>query len=221
MNNLKTLLFQRYRIVLLLIISMIFCIVLLMIRMKITHSFFYLFLVWNLFLAIIPYVITTYLISKPKLNKFLFALMFTIWLLFLPNSPYIITDLLHLRLSPLDILWLDVLIVISFAMNGLVLCFLSILDMELLLRKYFSSKKVIFIVIAIFFLVGFGIYLGRFLRFNSWDILQHPFALLKDILQIIYQPNHHLNALLFSFSFGTFLSIGFYLFKEKHSVHNI
>ena len=128
---------------------------------------------------------------------------------------------MHLRLSPLDIIWLDVLIVISFAMNGLVLCFLSILDMELLLRKYFSSKKVFYIVITIFFLVGFGIYLGRFLRFNSWDIIQHPFKLLKDILQIIYYPDQHFKAWLFSFSFGTFLSIGFYLFKEKHSVHNI
>ncbi len=78
---------------------MTFSIVLLIIRMKLTNSFFYLFLVLNLFLAVILFTITTYLASIPKLNKFKIVVWFGVWLLFLPNAPYIVTDLIHLKLN--------------------------------------------------------------------------------------------------------------------------
>ena len=129
MNTIKTLLFNRFKIISLLSISIALSIVLLMVRMKLTHSFFYLFLVWNLFLAVIPFAISTYLISFPKLKKLGLLIWFSVWLLFLPNAPYIVTDLIHLRLSDTHFIWLDILIVSSFACNGLLLFYLSILDM--------------------------------------------------------------------------------------------
>ncbi len=97
MDCIKQLILNRFKVFSLVSVSMLLSIVLLMIRMKLTHSFFYLFLVWNLFLAVIPFAITSYLVSLPKLNKLSSALWFGLWLLFLPNSPYIITDLLHLK----------------------------------------------------------------------------------------------------------------------------
>ncbi|MDO5970907.1 DUF1361 domain-containing protein [Flavivirga aquimarina] len=213
MNTIKTLLFTRFKIFSLISITISLSIVLLMIRMKLTHSFFYLFLVWNLFLAAIPYAITTYLVSSPKLNKIWFVVWFSVWLLFLPNAPYIITDLLHLKISPDHLLWLDVLVVSSFAFNGLLMFSLSLLDIETLLSQYMNRKKTNFVIIFVLFLSGFGVYLGRFLRYNSWEILQKPSGLFNDIFNIILHPNQHLEAWLFTFLFGIFLSSGYWVFK--------
>ncbi|WP_417195941.1 DUF1361 domain-containing protein [Bizionia sp.] len=220
MNTLKTLVLKRFKILSLLTISMGFSVLLLLIRMKITHSFFFIFLVWNLFLAAIPYAITTYLVSKPKLSKFTLLMSGIIWLLFLPNAPYIITDLLHLKISSNNLLWLDVLIVTSFAYNGLILFFLSLFDMRKLLLKHVRKSIVTYSFPIIFLLTGFGIYLGRFLRYNSWEILNKPFHLLDDCLNILLQPNHHAEAWLFTLTFAAFLGIGFKMFSAFQKTIN-
>lgn len=214
MESIKTLIINRFKILSILTVSMAFSVVLLMIRMKLNQSFFFLFLVWNLFLAVIPYAISTYLISLSNIKKISLVFYGSIWLLFLPNAPYIITDLLHLRMSDPHLMWLDVLLVTSFAYNGLVLFYLSLNDMDSILNKFLNRKKCNWLLIIIFFLTGFGMYLGRFLRYNSWEIIQHPMALTSDILDIIIHPNQHLEAWIFTTSFGIFLIVGFWLFNS-------
>ncbi len=204
METLKTIIVSRFKIISMLTVSMTLSIVLLMIRMKLNQSFFYLFLVWNLFLAIIPYAITTYLSTREKHSKVSFLVIFCAWLLFLPNAPYIITDLLHLRLSNQYLMWLDVILVTSFTYNGLVLFFLSLSDMEVILKSFINDKKGFYIITIIVFLTGFGIYLGRFLRYNSWELLHKPTAIFKDTFDIIFYPGLHLQAWIFTLSFGTF-----------------
>lgn len=218
METLKQLIFNRYRIFYSLSVSIAFSIVLLMIRMKLTNSDFYLFLVWNLFLAIIPFAITTYIASKPKLHKIGFVLWFALWLLFLPNAPYIITDLLHLKISTNKLLWLDILVISNFAISGLLLFLFSLLDMEILLKKYTNKSKLI--VIPLFFLNGFGVYLGRFLRYNSWELFQNPTPLFNDILNIILHPSKHTEAWLFTLLFGAFLYFAFWMFKSLLNIKN-
>ncbi len=213
MNTIQAFIFNRFKILSLLSTSIALSIVLLMIRMKLTHSFFYIFLVWNLFLAVIPFAISTYLVNKSKINKLLLVLWFGAWLAFLPNAPYIVTDLLHIKISPDRFLWLDVLVVSSFALNGLLLFVLSLVDMEVILGQYFKPKQVNMISIIILFLNGFGVYLGRFLRYNSWEIIQNPLSLFADIFHMLLHPGQHLEAWLFTFLFGIFLSIGFWMFK--------
>lgn len=215
METIKTIIVSRFKILSLLTVSMTLSIVLLMIRMKLNQSFFFLFLVWNLFLAVIPYAITMYLKSAETLNKFALTIAFGIWLLFLPNAPYIITDLLHLRMSDHYLMWLDVLVIMSFAYNGMILFFLSLTDMEQILKPYFKGKRLSYLTTFILFLTGFGMYLGRFLRYNSWEILQHPFDLLADILDIIAYPTQHLQAWMFTLTFGAFLCIGYWMFKVQ------
>ncbi len=214
MLTLKTLIKNRFEIISLLISSMVLSIILLMIRVKITHSFFFMFLVWNLFLAVIPYTITTYLLTRIKIKKISILFWFSIWLMFLPNAPYIITDLFHLRLSNPKIIWLDVLVISSFASSGLLLFFLTLTDMKQLLIKHISIKKLKFIMPFIIYLSSFGMYLGRFLRYNSWEIIQNPITLFKDILNIILIPSQNNQAWLFTLGFGSFLSIGFLVFKN-------
>lgn len=214
MDYIKRLFLSRFKTFFLVTVSMLFSIILLMIRMKLTHSFFYLFLVWNLFLAAVPFAITTYLVSLPKLNKFTLFFWFGVWLLFLPNAPYIVTDLIHLQLSAPPIIWLDILMVSSFAINGLLLFYLSVLDMKVALKPFLKDRLINYGVVFILFLSGFGVYLGRFLRYNSWEILSHPKYLITDILNIIAQPYANRHAWAFTLLFGSFLSVGFIILKN-------
>ena len=214
MTNLKTLINTRFQLLTFIALSMMLSVVLLLFRIKINHSFYYLFLVWNLFLAFIPFGITIYLKSKQKVTKARMFIGFIVWLLFLPNAPYIITDLLHFKRSTPHFWWLDILMVTSFALNGLLLFYLTLLDMETLLRKQINSTKIRLLLFFIFFLTGFGMYLGRFLRFNSWDILQHPNVLMSNIWEIITLPSQHIEAWAFTFCFGSFLSLSYYVIKS-------
>nr|WP_321243005.1 DUF1361 domain-containing protein [uncultured Psychroserpens sp.] len=211
MDTIKTLIFNRFKIISLLTVSMALSIVLLMIRMKLHQSFYLLFLVWNLFLAIIPFAITTGLASPKKTPKLTLLFFFGIWLLFLPNAPYIVTDLLHLTRTDQSFLWLDILVIMSFAFNGLILFFLSLSDMEKLLKHHLKPKTLTLVMLSIFGLTAFGIYLGRFLRYNSWEIINNPLALFSDIFEIIVQPN--IEAWIFTVTFGSFLAISYWMLK--------
>ncbi|MEM9680488.1 MAG: DUF1361 domain-containing protein [Bacteroidota bacterium] len=193
--------------------AMILSIVLLMLRVKLNKSFFYLFLVWNLFLAAIPYAITMYVQRKENHKSFKLLLYFGIWLLFLPNAPYIVTDLLHLRISQTHFLWLDVLVVLSFAAAGLLLFYLSLKDMQQILESKLNRFQIKVLTLLILFLSAFGVYLGRFLRYNSWEILSQPKHIISDICSIIFQPQLHKEAWLFTLGFGFFLYVGYWIFK--------
>ncbi len=198
-------------------IAVAFSGLLLLTRIIKTDSFFFLFLVWNLFLAGIPYLIST-LLSIRKVNRFIFWSGFAIWLVFLPNSPYILTDLQHIRLSSLQSVWFDVLLILSFAINGMIIGFASLQMMRKLLLERLSMKVSNAITYGILLLCGFGIYLGRVLRWNSWDILQNPVGILSDILKRILFPIEHINTWAFTIGFGGFLVITYQLiqyYQEK------
>ena len=188
------------------IITVLFSCILLAIRVYKTDSTFYIFLVWNLFLACIPYAIAL-ILSSQKTNSFIFWIGFACWLAFLPNSPYILTDLQHIKLSTLQSVWFDVLLILSFAINGLVAGFASLSILQTSLQKKFSKTTTNIIIHFILLLCGFGIYLGRVLRWNSWDILQDPTGLLSDIAKRLLFPSQHINTWAFTIGFGVFLIV--------------
>ena len=214
MKTLKTLIINKYETLSMLFSALIMSFILLMVRIKLNKSFFYLFLVWNIFLAIIPYVITVYL-SRIKLNKIKLGFGFCVWLLFLPNAPYIITDLLHLRVSTTHILWLDILVISSFAITGMLLFFLSLNEMKALIKLHFNKFPAGVIITTVILLCGFGVYLGRFLRYNSWEILSNPQQLLLDVIEMLIHPFEHSEVWLFTFGFGGFLFIIFRIFNKN------
>ena len=219
MDFMKHLFLSRFKIFSLISISILLSIFLLMVRIKLTHSFYLLFLVWNLFLAVIPFAITSYLVSLPKLNKIGFVLCFGIWLLFLPNAPYIVTDLIHLRFNESYYIWLDILVVTSFVINGLLLFYFSLFDMKQFLKFYLKNANISnYATIIILFLSSFGVFLGRFLRYNSWEILSNPKYLFIDIINIVIKPFSNKEAWLFTIFFGIFLSVGFWVFGQIY--HN-
>lgn len=212
MSTLKTYITEQFKVLKTVSIVVLFSVVLLTARIKLTHSFFYLFLVLNLWLAFIPFMISSYLwYTKPHKLKLLFSA--AIWLLFLPNAPYIITDLWHLRLANQNLIWLDILIIFSFACSGLLLYYISINTMRDIGKQYVGKTTLNIGFNLLPFVCSFGIYLGRFLRYNSWEIVSNPSALLIDIFNIITQPQVHSKAWWFTISFGCFLWIGNMAFK--------
>lgn len=213
METLKLFIQNKFKTLSLITVALIFSAFILLVRIKLNKSVFFLFLIWNVFLATIPYAITIYLTTKPKLSKFKLGFWFVVWLAFLPNAPYIVTDLIHIRIGNTNLLWLDVLLILSFALSGLLLFYLSIIDMQLIISKNVKRIGIKLATTVVLFLCGFGVYLGRFLRYNTWEIISEPHYLFLDIIGIIIEPFQHFEAWLFTFSFGGFLCIGFWMFK--------
>jgi len=151
------------------------------------------FLNWNLFLAFIPWFFTSLLILKPSINKsrFLILLILSLWLLFFPNAPYILTDLFHLKFRRPVPIWYDLLLILSFAWTGLLFGFLSLWDLEYILSKKIKPIFTKVISSCLLFLASFGVYLGRFLRWNSWEVVTNPNDLFVDIGDRVLHPFEH------------------------------
>jgi uncharacterized membrane protein len=213
MSNTKLFTNSQSRTFLTLVLCTGFSFCLLILRIKIAHSFFYSFLIWNLFLAVIPFALTTILNSFHKIRYFTFAVYFCIWLVFLPNAPYIVTDLVHLRHSSPKLIWLDVLMVNSFALSGLLFFYFSMEDMLKLATNFTTLKHTKCFSLLLCFLSAFGVYLGRFLRYNSWEVIQNPTPLLNSIIDSIVHPITNADCWLFTLVFGIFLNLGYWTFK--------
>ncbi|MBW4361406.1 DUF1361 domain-containing protein [Flavobacterium taihuense] len=200
-----------------LLLFTIYCFSLLIIRVKLTHSIYLFFLVWNLFLAFIPYFFISYLKSQSSLqrSKFRTFLLLFAWLLFLPNSFYILTDLIHLSQSSNHLIWFDLVVFSSYALIGFAVGMISLLEFEKIIKNYTSSLITHLMMPIICFLCGIGIYLGRILRYNSWDILSNPIKLISDTLTSLLS----VHALLFSFYFGAYIYL-FYSLKKIYSTIN-
>lgn len=186
---------------------------LLLLRVKITHSMYLLFLIWNLFLAIIPNIISTTfnktLIQKNK--KLQNTLLVLIWILFLPNTFYILTDFTHLHFQNKFQFVLDILILSSFSITGFYLGLHSILHVHTIIRTKYSKKIEILFIVSICFISSFGVYLGRVLRFNSWDNITKPVALLSTSLATIYSTE----AIVYTIKLGGIILISYLLWHQK------
>ena len=151
----------------------------------------FMFLAWNIFLAWIPFRISRCLSSTSEHLKLKQLFLFMIWLIFFPNALYIVTDLVHLDLDSNVPKWFDAILLFASSTVGLIMAFISLYRVERMLLIWVSKKWIPFVILIILFLGSFGVYLGRFLRWNSWDIITHPFGLLATIAQLILFPAEH------------------------------
>ena len=176
-----------------------------------TRGVTFLFLAWNLFLAWVPYLISARMGGLRR--RWSRGLAFVAWLLFFPNAPYILTDLLHLRPRPGVPHWYDLMLLLSFAWTGLLIGFASLLRVQDLLTQWWGESITRLIVPILILLCGYGIFLGRFQRWNTWDILQRPGALLRDVLGHLTDPFTHGGTLGLAVVMSGFLLLGYYTFR--------
>ena len=182
----------RNQLLLLTAIGSLFCLGLLYARIYATGAEQYLFLRWNLFLAVLPLVISSMLLKIEAGRKGILAtILIGLWLAFFPNAPYILTDLFHLRPRQGVPLWFDLALLLSFAGNGLLMGFLSLRDVQVVIEKWFGRAVGWLASFGSLALASFGIYLGRYLRWNSWDVLVEPQLLLADIADRLIDPFAH------------------------------
>lgn len=211
---------NRLNITILLIIMSLFCFGISITRYIITDTKLFLFLNWNLFLAFIPWFISSVISIRGFNKKIILIILIFFWLLFFPNSPYILTDLFHLRLRGSAPIWFDLIVILSFAWTGLVYGFISLMDIQFFLKKYISNILINMITVILLFMASFGIYLGRYLRWNSWDIISNPFGLFNDIFDRFLNPFDHPRTWGMTILMGILLNMMFFsikLLKEKNN----
>jgi uncharacterized membrane protein len=156
------------------------------------------FLVWNLVLAWIPYLCSLWVGHLHRRHPRRWGLLLLLglsWLVFFPNAPYIVTDFGHLQARPLVPMWYDIGMLAAFALTGLFLAVFSLRIIHELVRQHLGPILGWLFVGTVVGLSGMGVYLGRFLRWNSWDLFLHPHGVLTDVSTRLADPLGHPQAM--------------------------
>lgn len=184
-----------------------------------TGNLRYTFLVWNLFLAWLPLILALAACGayhrlpqpRPLRRNGAFLGLAGAWLLFFPNAPYILTDLIHLTARFSRHFWVDLVLILLCAFTGLVLGFVSLYLMQSVVARALGRVASWLFIAAVAALSGFGVYLGRFLRFNSWDVIVKPKALWQGIGNWAADPLAHSTSYAFPLLFAIFLFVAYVL----------
>lgn len=192
-----------------------FCVALSFYRIYFTQKTFFIFLNWNLFLACVPLIVSSFLVSNELLakSKIAFAVSLMVWILFFPNSPYIFTDLFHIKVRKIIPIWYDLVLILSFAFTGLMMGFVSLRQLLKVASQYFSQTFINVCVVLLFFISSYGIYLGRFLRWNSWDIINEPARLIYDMSDHVTNPAENASIWAMTLIMGIFLNMIYWSYK--------
>lgn len=152
---------------------------------------------WNLFLAFIPLALSVWLFRRrdaaQKSTSLLWWLGLIVFIAFLPNAPYILTDIIHLveDIRRQNSIWVITLIVIPqyilFIFAGFEAYVLSLINLGYYLNRRGWGQWIVWAEIAIHALSAIGIYLGRFLRFNSWDLITNLDTIAGTVLDDLAQ----------------------------------
>jgi uncharacterized membrane protein len=171
----------RFRVLAMLAMMSALAMVLSIIRLVVTGNPFHVYLGWNLFLGWIP--IGLALLAEHRSNSHWKTIIISaLWLLFFPNSPYVITDLVHLRPGNYALFWHDAIMIFTYALVSLACGLISLYWMQKVWIKAFSARISFVLLLAVFPLTGYGVYLGRVQRWNSWDLFTQPKQLLINAL---------------------------------------
>ncbi|HEX3568579.1 MAG TPA: DUF1361 domain-containing protein [Candidatus Saccharimonadales bacterium] len=173
------------------------------------HSTAYAYFIWNLFLAWMPVLFTGWILwvlRRKPWSSWEGLLATALWLGFLPNSFYMISDFIHLQeVQRVDLLY-DVIMFSSFIFNGVLLGFLSLYTVHHELLKRMSWRAAAWMIAFVIFVCSFAIYLGRDLRWNTWDLLVNPAGILFGATDPLFNPHSHPQAFTTTFSFFVLVS---------------
>lgn len=183
-------------------------------------------LIWNLFLAWIPFILAYIAHSIPWQRIWIYLIIPIIaflWLIFFPNAPYMLTDLQDLSRRAMGApLWYDVIIVVWCSWTAMLLGIVSLYLMQDIVIRTFGRYLGWAFVFIISALSSFGVYIGRFVRLNSWDILQDPTEAAQEILGVVISPSMRLAAFTINYTiFFLFVYILLYSFSRMLQEQNI
>jgi uncharacterized membrane protein len=147
-------------------------------------------LVWNLVLAWVPFVLALVVYDRVRRGSRGLGLLVpaALWLAFLPNAPYLVTDFVLLREIDGMPVWFDVALLTTFAWTGLLLGFVSVYLVQGAVARLYGAAAGWLAALGALGLSGLGIYLGRYLRLNSWDLLVQPGSVAGEVLERLSSP---------------------------------
>lgn len=154
----------------------------------------YWFLLWNLFLAWLPLLFAYWLMRRLRTSGWLSwqnIILSLLWLGFLPNSFYLVSDLIHLHETGEVSLLYDIVMFTSFIFNAYIAGFMSLYLIHCELVRRMTYRKAYLTIAGVLLACGFAIYLGRSLRWNSWDVLINPAGILFDVSDRVVNPAAH------------------------------
>jgi uncharacterized membrane protein len=191
-----------------------FVIAMVAVRVSYSGNSFYESLVWNLLLAWIPFGFAIYVYDGQRrgVGRLKLWAAGTIWLVFFPNAPYIVTDLKWLRTWTGAPIWYDVVLVATAAWCGLLLGFISLYLMQSVVQRALGSVRAWLFVLATLAVSSYGIYLGRFQRWNSWDVFTRPSLLAHKVWPHFSHPDQHPKTVAVTALFTAFLAMTYLVF---------
>lgn len=207
---------RKTKVTLMLSLLTCFCTAMLLARVVYTNDFYYGFLLWNLFLAWIPFIFAWFTYKNYFLsgNKVWIAITAFTWLIFFPNAPYIITDLIHIQTRTGIPVWFDAVLVFCFAFDGFVLGLASLYMIHRILEDKFQSVVSWLMILTIIILSGYGIYMGRILRWNSWDVFTHTLPMLHEVHDTFFTTSSVAMIMVFSIFIGITYPFLFYFVRS-------
>lgn len=210
--------FPQRRLLVTLLLSSTVSIGLLLARILSTQTYDYWFLAWNLALGWVPLAFSWWLVQRLATTRWLSIrniIITLLWLGFLPNAFYIVSDLIHIKNTGDISILFDVVMMVSFIWNGFILGYISLYMVHQQLRKRLSKVTADSVIGIVLLLCSFAIYLGRYLRWNSWDVLVNPAGLIFDVSEPFVNPGSHPQAftttLMFFILLTSIYAVGFEL----------
>jgi uncharacterized membrane protein len=179
------------------------------IRSLIFGEWFFPSILWNIFLAFIPWAISTTISGSGY--RIIRWIKGALWLLFLPNAFYIATDLIHLRESTPQTYWIDLILLLSFTSSAFLMGFYSFNNIERMFTRRAHTSVKSLVRVVLFLACSYGLYLGRVLRWNSWDLILHPRAVIESIFQNLISMQASSLSFTISLSFFLFLFLIYHL----------
>lgn len=169
------------------------------------------FLLFNVLLGGVPLACAALAsIAHAHRRNGLAALALVVALLFLPNAPYVVTDLVHVRARPLVPLWFDVALFGSAALAGVALGVAALDEAASTLAPWIGPRATTALLGLATLASGFGIYLGRFVRLNSWDVVLRPRTVLHDVLAPVFHPLAFTRAWVVTLVFGGLFAVAYF-----------
>jgi uncharacterized membrane protein len=204
---------RRLTTVLGLVAASMFCVALVVVRDAHTGTRDFHYLVWNLFLAWIPFVLAMIVYDRWRRRGAGVTVLAlgALWLLFFPNAPYIVTDFVHLERGAAAPYWYDAVTIAAFAWMGVLLGFASLFLMQTVVRQWRGSVAGWLFALVAIGLGSLGIYLGRFLRLNSWDALEHPSVIPRILHAVARDPFAYQEAIAVTVLFTLALTFAYFL----------
>jgi uncharacterized membrane protein len=177
-------------------------------RVAYTGSLLHAPLVWNLFLAWIPFALALVVYDRAERNRTgSVVVAAALWLLFFPNAPYVVTDFVHLEGSQGRAWWYDLVLIGTVATTGLLLGCVSLYLVHVVVRRAAGAVVGWAFVGAALSLTSLGVYLGRFWRWNSWDAVVRPWSVAQRLAHAAADP--HPRSIAFMVVFTLFLGAAY------------